>query len=81
MLAAVLIGSIEACTIRPGFNTEPMLFILFPISNIYGAHDVFVCAVALGLIIDPVAVVVVSIGMDQTAEAIELVSQPIAFVF
>ena len=80
MLTSMFVRAIKACTIRPCFDTKTMLFILCPVSYIFGALHVLVGSVALGLVIYPVTLIVVSIGMNQTAQSIKLVPAPASFV-
>jgi hypothetical protein len=56
---AVILG-----TIRPGFNSTTMLFIVEPVTNIGCSICVSVGSVAMSLVISPLALIDVTICMD-----------------
>jgi len=73
MLLAIMIGSFIVCAVRPYFFSLPMLLVFEPVAFILGSISMVVPAFSMGFVVFPIAVVDVTVGMNETATAISFV--------
>ena len=80
MLLAILIDALEDGAVGPDFGAKPILLIIAPESNIFRTKSALKGAESVRSIVQPLAVVAVSIIMNKSALAICLVSLPHALI-
>jgi len=80
LLSAHVILSLILSTFRPCFNTLAVLLIVFPVAQITGTFGVQILTVTVSLVVEPHALVDVSICMVELAHAASLIELPLTFV-
>lgn len=68
------------CTVRPGLKSEPMLLVVFPLSDVFSAICVSVGPVTVCFVILPVSFVQIAVCVIQLALTIGLAQAPLTFV-
>jgi hypothetical protein len=79
-LSAVLVLAFVNFAVKPLLNTETILLIVFPLSDIFGSIFMCVCALATSFVIDPFTFIYIAISMVELSLPIGLVVFPLAFV-
>lgn len=78
---ALLVGTVVARAILPGFHTLTILEIILPVTFVLSAIYVNVDSVAIGFVILPLSVVNVTISMPEFSFAVGLIFPPFTLVF
>ncbi len=79
-LGTILVLTFINFAIKPLFNTESILLIIFPLSNIFGSILMCVSPLTTCFIIHPFTLVYVAISMIKLSLSIGLVVFPLTFV-
>jgi hypothetical protein len=81
VLLAILVITLVLGAIRPGFNSEPMLLVLAPLTGILSTVHMNICAPAVRFIVEPFSLIDISVRVNESPSAVCHVVLPVAFIF